>query len=104
MLRFLGQLVSLREKFTETVKAAFGKGTALRNPVGERGETSRLNPAGAHASDFFTSNKPAGLQHLKMLDHCGKCHVERCRQVADGCGAMAQPLQNGPPRRLHKGP
>jgi hypothetical protein len=37
-----------------------------------------------------------------MLQHCGKCHAERLRQLADGGRSAAQPFQDLPAGRLDK--
>jgi hypothetical protein len=60
--------------------------------------------AGAHSPDLLAADQPAGFQDLQMLDHGGKGHVEGLGERANGRRPAAQPLDNGPARRLDKGP
>ena len=96
--------VFLGEDFSQPVEAAFHLAATLGDPVGERGEPLRLDAAGAHAPDLLAADQPARLEYLQMLDHRGKGHVERLRERADGRRPAAQPLDDGPARRLHEGP
>src|SRR5580704_8599504 len=73
------------------------------DPVLDGRERDRLQMTGAHTADLFGPDQPARFQNLKMLQDRRQRHGQRLGQLADGGGATAEPLHDGPPGRVRQG-
>src|SRR3954468_8115326 len=70
------------------------------DPLLDRLQRGRLEPAGPHAGDLLPADEPAGLEHLEVLDHRRQRHRQRARELADRGRSVAQPLDDDPPARI----
>jgi hypothetical protein len=62
-----------------------------------------LEPAGSPLRLATLADQPRVLQHLEMLGDGGEAEGKRLRQLVDGCLALSEPRQDGPPGGIGEG-
>jgi len=82
------------------IEAAPPESALMRHPLLGGDQRPRRQAVGAHASGLARPDEAATLQHVEMLRERRQRHPERARELGDGRGAAAQPVQHGAPRRV----
>jgi hypothetical protein len=67
----------------KAVEPALPDRALLGDPALGGGERRRLDPAGAHPPLLLAAHQPARFEQLEVLQHGGKRHAQRLRQLAD---------------------
>ena len=63
----------------------------LGDPVLDRAHRAGFEPAGADAADLLGTHEPALLEHVEVLQHGRKRHLQWRREFAHGGGAIGEP-------------
>src|ERR671923_2447360 len=66
------------------------------DPLLDRPQRRRLDPAGPHAPDFVRADEAARFEYVKVLYHRRQRHRQGPGGFADRCGSAAQPLDDHP--------
>src|ERR671925_2426896 len=80
------------EVLAKAVEAALPARAPRADPLLDRPQRRRLDPAGPHTPDFVRANKAARLEHVKVLYHRGQRHRQRPGELADRCRSATQTL------------
>ena len=96
----LVSFVFFGEEVAEAIEFAFPLRAVCTCPVFERAETSWLNATGADAAQFFSVHQANFLQNLQVLSDRRKRDAERLGETRYRCGAVYEPVQDGPSRGI----
>src|SRR5437773_8290274 len=92
-LQFLQVLV-------KTVESLLPDDAIALDPFVDLLERARLERRRPPLRLFASRDESRAFEHLDVLAHCGKAHVERLRDVGDRCAALRQAREDRAPRRV----
>ena len=92
----------LGEVLAKALELALPARAPRADPLLDRPQRRRLDPAGPHTPDLVGADEAARLEHVKVLYHRRQRHRQRLGELADRCRSVAQPLDDRPSMRIRQ--
>src|ERR1700731_4475630 len=95
---FGSDIFNLLQQCIKAIETGFPERALFRQPPVGGGKCLLLDCACPHTAFLTRQNPSAVLEKSDVLHEGRQRHIERLRQFADACGALAQPPQHGSAR------